>query len=147
MGFQDETGTVRWRLRLRSPPDVVHRMLSTDGGRERFWAESAREHHGSIEFVFPNGTRWRGRILEDRAPERFSVEYLGGSIATFELAPDGHGGTDLALTDRPVKEEWRAEVIAGWVSVLMALKASVDFGVDLRNHDARRTWDQSYAEN
>lgn len=147
MVFQGERDAIRWRLHLRSSPESVYRLLATDGGRERFWAESTREEHGLIEFVFPNGTRWRGRILEDRPPERFSVEYLGGSISTFELKPDGHGGTDLTLTDRQVKEEWRAEVIAGWVSVLMALKAAVDFGVDLRNHDLRRTWDQSYAEN
>ncbi len=38
-----------------------------------------------------------------------------------------------------VPEEDRTEVIAGWVSVLMALKAAVDFSVDLRNHDPVRT--------
>jgi len=38
-------------------------------------------------------------------------------------------------------------VLAGWVSVLMALKAAVDHGVDLRNHDPQRTWDQGYADN
>jgi hypothetical protein len=40
-----------------------------------------------------------------------------------------------------------AEVLPGWVSVLMALKAYVDHGVDLRNHDAARTWDQGYCDN
>jgi len=29
----------------------------------------------------------------------------------------------------------------------MALKASVDFGVDQRNHDPKRTWDEGYLEN
>ena len=29
----------------------------------------------------------------------------------------------------------------------MTLKASVDFGIDLRNHDLHRTWDDGYAEN
>lgn len=38
-------------------------------------------------------------------------------------------------------------MIAGWVSVLLALKAAVDFSVDLRNHDPGRTWDQGYADN
>jgi hypothetical protein len=41
----------------------------------------------------------------------------------------------------------RLEVIAGWVSVQLALKAAVDFGVDLRTHDPARSWDQGYAEN
>jgi len=53
----------------------------------------------------------------------------------------------LTLTDQGVPPENRTEVIAGWVSVLMALKASVDFGIDLRNHDPNRTWDEGYAEN
>ena len=29
----------------------------------------------------------------------------------------------------------------------MALKASVDFGVDQRNHAPKRTWDEGYLEN
>jgi hypothetical protein len=75
------------------------------------------------------------------------VRYFGGSTTTFELAADGAGGTDLALTDAGVLDADRPEVIAGWVSVLMALKAAADFDVDLRDHDSRRTWDEGYAEN
>jgi hypothetical protein len=85
--------------------------------------------------------------LENKPPRTFKVEYYGGSITTFELSPDGSGGTDLRLTDQGVPAEDRTEVIAGWVSVLMALKASVDFGIDLRNHDPRRTWDDGFVEN
>jgi hypothetical protein len=33
------------------------------------------------------------------------------------------------------------------VSVLLALKAAVDFSVDLRNHDAGRTWCSGYVDN
>jgi hypothetical protein len=73
--------------------------------------------------------------------------YYGNSVATFELADDRAGGTDLILTDSGVPDEDRSEVIAGWVSVLTALKAAVDFGVDLRNHDPLRTWDDGYVEN
>jgi len=39
------------------------------------------------------------------------------------------------------------EPCAGRVSVLLALKAAVDHGVDLRNHDRERTWVQGYADN
>ncbi|HEX6386857.1 MAG TPA: SRPBCC domain-containing protein, partial [Anaerolineae bacterium] len=97
--------------------------------------------------VFPDGQRWSGRILEQQPPRRFVVEYFGGSMTTFELADDGAGGTDLTLSDAGVPAADRAEVTAGWVSVLLALKAAVDFGVDLRNHDPRRTWDTGYADN
>lgn len=37
--------------------------------------------------------------------------------------------------------------VAGWVSVLMAMKAAVDHGVDLRTHDESRTWGDGYADN
>ncbi|HEX5689403.1 MAG TPA: hypothetical protein VFX76_05345, partial [Roseiflexaceae bacterium] len=70
-----------------------------------------------------------------------------GSTTTFTLEEDGAGGTEVLLTDRDVPAADRAEVAAGWVSVLLALKAAADFGVDLRNHDSARTWDQGYAEN
>lgn len=35
---------------------------------------------------------------------------------------------------------------AGWVSVLMAMKAAVDHGVDPRNHDEERPWVRGYAD-
>ena len=60
---------------------------------------------------------------------------------------DMAGGTDLLLTETGTPPAERAESLAGWVSVLMALKAAVDHGVDLRNHDARRSWAQGYVEN
>ncbi len=147
MAFQDDPEAIRWRLHLRSPAAVVYRALATDAGRASFWAESAVEDEGVIHFVFPNGATWEGRILEADPPHRFAVVYYGGSIARFSLADDGRGGTDLTLTDTGVPEGFRFEVTAGWVSVLLALKAAVDFGVDLRAHDPGRTWDDGYVEN
>ena len=69
-------------------------MLSTDEGRARFWAETAVEEDGYIEFQFVNDFEWRGKILDAVPGERFQVEYFG-SITTFELESDGRGGTDL----------------------------------------------------
>jgi len=147
MPFQPEAGAIRWRLHLRSARELVHQALSTAEGRARFWAESAVEAAGVITFVFPDGETWRGDVLENSPPTHFSVRYYGGSVATVNLQDDGAGGTDLTLTDVGVPEQWRTEVIAGWVSVLMALKAAVDFGVDLRNHDPGRSWAEGFAEN
>ena len=147
MRFQNDPDKILWRLHLRSPIQQVFEALSTDGGRACFWAESAIEQEGVIQFVFPNGILWEGRILETVPPNRYAVRYYGGSVATFVLEEDGGGGTDLTLTDQGVPPEDRVEVIAGWVSVLMALKAAVDFGVDLRTHDPQRTWDHRYVEN
>ena len=63
------------------------------------------------------------------------MQYYGNSITTFTLKDDGKDGTELILTDEGVPLPDRTEVIAGWVSVLMNLKAGIDYGIDLRNHE------------
>ncbi|MFX0093421.1 MAG: SRPBCC domain-containing protein [Candidatus Hodarchaeota archaeon] len=147
MGFQDNVDHILWRLHLKSPPTVAYSMISTNEGRSQFWAETAIEEDGQIHFIFPNGFEWKGKIHKNVSPREFSLEYIDGSITTFTLQDDGKGGTDLVLTDEGVAKKHRTEVIAGWVSVLMNLKAAVDFSIDLRNHDQQRTWDQQYVEN
>jgi len=147
MTFQDDSDIIRWKIHLKSSPQAVYEKLSTNEGKGAFWAESAIEQDGIIHFIFPNQAEWQGRVLEKGPPHIYKVEYYGGSLTTFELISDNAGGTDLTLTDQGISPEDRTEVIAGWVSVLMALKACVDFGVDLRNHDSNRTWDEGYAEN
>ncbi len=57
MDFQDAPTFIRWRLHLKLLPGIVYRALSTDEGRAKFWAESAAEADGAIDFVFPNGQR------------------------------------------------------------------------------------------
>ncbi len=127
------------------PPTRVYEALDTDSGRAAFWAESAAETEGIIEYHFIEGTVWAGRILERRAPELWAVDYFGGE-ARFELHADGAGGTDLLLTHRDVPEdEWNA-VHAGWLNVLFALKGWLEHGIDLRNHDPERSWVQGYAD-
>lgn len=145
--FQSNPDVIEWQLHLNSHPKKVFDMLNTDEGRARFWAESAIEKDGVVQFRFPGGQTWDAKIIEVTPPHRFSLEYYGGSITLFILQDDGKGGTDLTLQDRGLASEYRSEVIAGWVSVLMALKAAVDFDVDLRNHDVTRTWTQGYVEN
>lgn len=147
MDFQKDPYAIRWKLHLHSSPEAVYEILATDAGRASFWAEVATEQDGLIHFMFPNQVEWKGKILANDPARQFAVEYYGGSIATFELKSDGAGGTDLNLTDQGVPAGDRTEAIAGWVSVLMTLKASVDFGVDLRNHEPNRTWDNGFAEN
>jgi hypothetical protein len=132
----------RWRLHVESSPETVHFLLATDESRARFWAESTDEHDGAIAFRFPNGETYGGRVLASEAPALFELDYFG-SAARFELASDGSGGTDLTLTHGDDHPDTRP----GWVSVLLALKAIADFGVDLRNHDPARTWDQGFVDN
>src|SRR5688572_4207127 len=128
MAFQSDDESIVWRLHLASSPETVYQLLDSDEGRARFWAESAVETAGVIDFTFPGNVTWQGRILRRLMPFIFQVEYYGGSITTFTLESDGRGGTDLTLTDEGVPGLHRDEVVAGWVSVLLALKAAADFG-------------------
>ena len=138
---------IRWRLRLASAPETVFTLLASDAGRARFWAEAAPERDGYVAFAFPDGTTWRAEILRREPPVAFALRYLGDCRAEFRLAPDDAGGTDLELDVAEVPAAQAREDAAGWVSVLLALKAAADFGVDLRNHDPRRTWAAGYVDN
>lgn len=142
-----DTRPIVWRLHIAVQPSAVFELLATDAGRARFWAESAVEADGWITWTWPGGMSARTRIIEAVPSHHYSVEYFGGSRATFELQDDGAGGTDLTLTDEGVRPEDWLETHAGWVSVLLALKAVAEYGVDLRNHDPRRTWENGYVDN
>lgn len=145
--FQPYPGEIRWRVHLRSSPRNVYEILATDVGRAQFWAEATEERGDTLVFHLLNDPhRIVGKILERDPWRGFAVEYFAGSTARFELEPDGAGGTDLSLSAGNVDERWRMEMAAGWVTVLMALKAAADFGVDLRNHDQTRTWDQGFVD-
>jgi uncharacterized protein YndB with AHSA1/START domain len=146
MAFQKEPNTIRWKMHFKSPREEVFQALATDVGRARFWGESAPEVDGRITFNFVDHPPVSGRVLKNEPPRLFAVEYFD-AVVEFSLHDDGSGGTDLALVSTGVPESNRVEIIAGWVSVLMAMKAAVDFGVDLRNHDESRAWNSGYADN
>ena len=139
--------TLEWRVHLASPPDQVHAMLATPEGRAKFWAESPVDpESGELEFRFVPGPALRSRVLEDSPPHKFSITSWAGNELVFEMAEDGRGGTDLTLREFSVPKEYadRQEIL--WVSVLLALKAAVDFGVDLRDHGEGRGWDQGFVD-
>ena len=138
-------GPIRWRLNVPAPRERVHEALSTDEGRRGFWAETHTDAEDFIRFVFSNGVEYAGRVLENRPPELFAVEYFGG-VAHFELTSDGSGGTDVCLTHTgQIGEEW-IESHAGWLNVLLPLKALVARGFDLRTHDPQRSWDHGFVD-
>jgi uncharacterized protein YndB with AHSA1/START domain len=136
---------IRWKLHLGSAPEFVFRQLTTDQGRARFWAEESKTIGDEIELTFGDGTRCRCKILSMETPAMFALSYFG-SVVEFRLASDGADGTDLTMTNSGVPEaEWQ-EVHAGWLNVLFPLKAAVDHGIDLRNHDRGRTWGQGFVD-
>lgn len=146
MTFQADGKVIRWRVHFASSPDAVFDALDTRSGRESFWADSAEEIDGVIAFKIGRYPRYEARIRQRTRPKIFALRYFDTDV-TFELEPDGTGGTDLLLRAEDVPEEARVEFIAGWVSLLLTMKAWVDHGVDLRNHDPARTWLDGYADN
>lgn len=135
-----------WRLHLHSGVSKVYDALDSDGGRASFWAERAIEKDGSIHFEFINGEKYISKIIRRERPHRFELDYFESRVV-FELQSNEKGGTDVTMTNEGVSEQDYQTVYAGWLSVLFALKAYVDFGIDIRNHDATRTWDQGFIEN
>ena len=132
-------------MHISVPPENVFAALNSDEGRASFWAESAVQQGDYIEFQFINGYTYKSKVIERQSPHVFAIEYIGGP-ARFEMTSDGLGGTDLLLTHTGVNpNEWN-EVHAGWLNVLFPLKAWLIHGVDLRNHDPQRSWDQGYAD-
>ena len=138
---------IEWRIHLTATREDAYAMISTDAGRRKFWADSADEvEPGVIEFRFRSGDSWRGRILQRDPPHRFELTYLGGSHVTFDLESDPGGGTVLTVSETGVEpEEWLTNH-AGWVSLLLVLKAAVDFGIDLRNGSAARSWARGFVD-
>jgi len=144
--FQVEKEKIMWKVHFNSPPEKVYQALNTNEGREGFWAESAIEEDGYIDYVFLNGVRSRGKILERVPSKIFSVMYFDWKVS-FVLSRSESGGTDMEMISEGVPEEIKMEVSSGWVSWLMTMKASVDFDVDLRSHDEKRTWFLGYVDN
>ncbi len=137
---------IQWRVHFRSPPEKVYDALATDEGRGQFWADETTETEGSIQFRYSNGMISEFKVLDRSRPVRFAIEYFGGSRAQFDLADDGQGGTDLTMTETGVPEANRLIHLPGWIPVLMSLKAAVDFSVDIRNKDPKRTWADGFVD-
>ena len=144
--FQSEKETIVWKLHFNSPTHHVYQALSTNEGRSGYWAESAIEQNDHLHYVFLNGIENTGKILERVTNEKFCVMYFGWKV-TFTLSSDENGGTDMEMRAEGIAEDEKVEIIAGWVSWLMAMKAAVDFGIDLRNHDEKRSWFSGYVDN
>jgi uncharacterized protein YndB with AHSA1/START domain len=146
MAFQSDPDQIVFRVHIAAPPDAVYDMIATAEGRRRFWAESAIETDGVVAFVFPDGTTHPSRIVDRQRPHRFSLEYFGSTVV-FEIVATDKSETDVVVRNAGVAAHERTEVIAGWVSVLMQLKAAAQYRVDLRNHSRERNWSTGYAEN
>ncbi len=138
---------VEWKLHLASSREAIFDLLTTDRGRERFWAERSRSSDGAFTLTFAGGEEQGCEIVAQIPPDEFAFRYFDGTLVEVRLASDGRGGTDLSLVEIGFKDgAHRTENLAGWIQVLLCLKAAADHGVDLRNHDPQRTWSAGYCE-
>ncbi|HEX8258371.1 MAG TPA: SRPBCC domain-containing protein [Allosphingosinicella sp.] len=142
----DGAPPIEWRVHVRSSPEAAYEAWTKDAGRSRFWAEESRSGPGGFELRFVNGQALAVEVVEAMPATRLVFRYFGGSTVTLAFEPDGRGGCDLYLREEGVPAEEHLENYAGWVSVLLAFKAAVDFGIDLRAHDPKRTWERRHVD-
>jgi hypothetical protein len=122
-----KTPIITWKIHLRSAPEAVYRMLATKEGRSRFWADAAEEEQGVIHFRFSNGQQLEAPRAGEDAPGTLSAELLRRQRRDLRAAGgrEGRYGPHAERTRCPTQEYEQNR--AGWVSVLLMLKAAVDF--------------------
>lgn len=146
MAFQQDPDKIVWKLHLNSPPDKIYPYIATDKGRSSWWAESTVEKNGNILFLLKNNIQCESKIISFEPNRKFEVIYFGSKVS-FLLESDNEGGCELTVHETPSTSTDRNESTAGWVSVLLALKAAADFGIDLRNHNEHQTWQHGFCDN
>jgi hypothetical protein len=144
--MKDKNRNIKWKIHCSSPVEKIFHLLNSGDGRKSFWAESAQEINGQIHFSFPNGQTYISRIVGKTSNAEFSIIYFD-TLVIFQLSGGKDTGTDITIINENVPANEFEETKAGWVSVLLALKAFADFGIDLRNHSKERTWDTGFVDN
>ncbi len=144
--FNPEPGVIRWRVHLKAAPERVYALISTDDGRSRFWVEKTVEKGDVIHWTFKPGVGASMKVFEKSPPRKFAFEFFDDSRVTFDVEPDGKGGTDLTMTNSNLPEKDIPDMTPGWVGILMNLKAVVDHSIDLRNLDSARSGEQGFVE-
>lgn len=133
-----------WRLRLAAAPERVFAAWLDPAAHQRFWCEQSQRTESGFRQQFIDGTLGECTILAQENPSHLALRYFGSRV---DLRLAGReGGTDLTLTASEVPpHEWQ-DMHAGWLNVLLPLKAWLDHGIDLRNHDPLRTWRERYVD-
>lgn len=138
--------TVEWKIHFTTSLEIVYSYLVSQDGREKFWSETSIEKDGFIFFTYPNESFYKSKIILKIEHEKFYLEYFD-SLVKFHLVRSEKNGTELTLINEGISEKNYLDAHSGWVSVLLNMKAVVDYNCDLRNHNENRTWDQKYVDN
>jgi hypothetical protein len=136
---------IEWKIHCVSPPDKIFQLLNSNEGRKKFWAESAEEINGEIHFLFPNGETYISKIILRIPNSEFSIIYFN-TLVTFHFSNCNNFGTDITLINEVPFNDYD-DINPGWVSVLLALKAFADFGIDIRNHSKEKNWNTRFVDN
>jgi uncharacterized protein YndB with AHSA1/START domain len=130
--------TVTTCRELPAPPAEVWKFLTQAAGLSRWFANpEGLPDLGEFRFDFGDGDFFRGRLLEQRAPEllRFEWRFMGLARlheVTYSLRP-GAGGTELALRDHGAGDDEEARELAeGWGDFLNRLEAALRTGQSAR---------------
>ena len=142
-GEQCPAKGVNWKISLAAGPEDVFALISTDAGRQSFWAEESRAEGEGFHLAFANGAAVACRILESEPPHRFAFEYFGGNRIDFRLEGTAEGGTDFEVLDAAgdMKDHY-----PGWVAWLYCLKGAADHGITLKSGSAGKTWQKGYVD-
>lgn len=141
----NSTDTILWRVFIAKPTAQVFAYLTHDALRQQYWCELSVQDGPNIAMHFSNRQKTMAQVQGVAAPKVFDLRYFDSDVS-FRLEATAVG-TILTVENTGVAvDEWQA-VQSGWVSVLLALKAACQFGIDLRNHDPARSWDQGFVDN
>lgn len=94
--MKKDSRTIKWKIHCSSIAEQVFKLLATDEGRKKFWAERTKEQNGIIHFEFPNGQFYESRIIEKIPLTKFVLVYFD-SLVTFELSIAYTDGTNLKV--------------------------------------------------
>lgn len=124
MTIQYGPNELQWRVHLNATPEGVYELLSTDGGRESFWAESSKAFNDEVSLAFPDLSTTTVRILLEHPPHVLEMDYFGVPTR-FVMQRAGEHSTVLEVTASNVPAHDMVDLAAGWVSVLLNLKAVI----------------------
>jgi len=133
-----------WKINLSSSPQKVFSFWTTDEGREEFWAEKSIKDDNFFNIMFFDGSTTEVLVISEKMP-KIELIFLR-TILTITLNDDGNGGTDLLLNNKNIPAEDYESLSNKWISTLLNLKAVCDFGVDLRNKDNTKNYDNGYID-
>ena len=141
-------------LFLNARPQRVFRAWATAQGLESFFIKKATftgkdggvrradepAHVGdTYDFQFVHDFRLRGNVLEVSEPQRFKFTFGGSMTVDVEIALQSDGRTRCALTQESIPTEQSERPYSHmncrscWIYFLMALKARLEHGIELRD--------------